>query len=118
MFKRVFWFGVGAGFGAGGSMWANRKVRAAVDRYTPERVRADVGDRVRRMADDLAGAVEDGRRVMAEAMADRLADRPEETDHTEQPRAQPMPPIPTVGRPINGAARPRQIGIRRAINPG
>lgn len=35
MFKRVIWFSTGAAAGASGMVWAQRKVRAQLDRATP-----------------------------------------------------------------------------------
>lgn len=42
MFKRLFWLTVGAVAGFTGSMWIQRRVKQAVDRFMPEQVQADV----------------------------------------------------------------------------
>jgi len=42
MFKRLFWLVVGAVAGFGGSVWLQRRIRQAVDRFAPEQVQADV----------------------------------------------------------------------------
>ena len=66
MFKRLFWLLVGAGFGFGVSFWAVRTVRATVERYTPERVSADLADALRGFGKDLRAAVAEGREAMRE----------------------------------------------------
>ena len=53
MFKRLLWLIIGAGFGFGVSFWLMRFVRETVDRYTPERVSADLGDAIRALGQDL-----------------------------------------------------------------
>jgi hypothetical protein len=70
MFKRVVWFGIGAGLGAGGSLWAERKVRRRMERYTPTGVAKQVTVAGRRIRDDLALAAEEGRRGMREREAE------------------------------------------------
>jgi hypothetical protein len=42
VFKRLFWLTVGAAAGFTGSVWLQRRVKQAVDRFTPEHVQADV----------------------------------------------------------------------------
>jgi hypothetical protein len=42
MFKRVFWLTVGAAAGFGGSVWLQRRMKQAVDRFAPENVQSDV----------------------------------------------------------------------------
>lgn len=69
MFKRLFWLIVGAGFGFGVSFWLMRMVRETVERYTPERVSADLGSAVRAFGQDLRSAVAEGREAMAETEA-------------------------------------------------
>jgi hypothetical protein len=67
MFKRLFWLIVGAGFGFGVSFWLMRFVRSTLERYTPERVSADLGEALKGFGKDLRAAVAEGR----EAMRDR-----------------------------------------------
>ena len=67
MFKRLFWLIVGAGFGFGVSFWLMRFVRSTLERYTPERVSADLGEAIKSFGQDLRAAVAEGR----EAMRDR-----------------------------------------------
>ena len=42
MLKRLFWLVVGVGAGFGGSVWLQRRMKQAVDRFAPENVQTDV----------------------------------------------------------------------------
>lgn len=42
MFKRLFWLAVGVVAGFSGSVWIQRRVKQAVDRFAPEQVQSDV----------------------------------------------------------------------------
>jgi hypothetical protein len=42
VFKRLFWLAVGLAAGFTGSVWLQRRVKQAVDRFTPEHVQTDV----------------------------------------------------------------------------
>ena len=64
--RRTFWFTAGATAGFSGALWARRRVLRTVQRYTPEQVRADVADSVRRLGSDLRAAVTEGRSAMAD----------------------------------------------------
>lgn len=66
MFKRLFWALVGAGFGFGVSFWLMRFVRETVQRYTPERVSADLAGALKGLGADLRAAVAEGREAMRE----------------------------------------------------
>ena len=77
MFKRLFWLVIGAGFGFGVSFWVVRFVRTTVDRYTPERVSADLAGALRDLGKDLRAAVAEGR----EAMREREGELREELAH-------------------------------------
>ena len=70
MFRRLFWLIAGAGFGFGVSFWLMRFVRTTIERYTPERVSADLGDALKSFGKDLRAAVAEG----AEAMREREAE--------------------------------------------
>ncbi|HET9444432.1 MAG TPA: hypothetical protein VFO65_13970 [Acidimicrobiales bacterium] len=70
MFKRVFWLTMGAGFGFGISFWLMRVVRSTVERYTPERVSADLAGALRQLGGDLKEAVAEGREAMREREAE------------------------------------------------
>jgi hypothetical protein len=70
VFKRVVWLGIGTGIGAAGSLWAERKVRRRMERYTPTGVAKQVTVASRCIRDDLALAAEEGRRGMREREAE------------------------------------------------
>ena len=74
MFKRLFWLMVGAGFGFGVSFWLMRVVRETMQRYTPERVSADLSGALRAFGEDLRAAVADGREAMREREAEIRAE--------------------------------------------
>ena len=73
MFKRLFWLVIGAGFGFGVSFWVMRFVRETVERYTPERVSADLGAALQVLGRDLREAVKEGREAMKEREVELLA---------------------------------------------
>ena len=73
MFRRLFWLIIGAGFGFGVSFWIMRFVRETVQRYTPERVSADLADAIRSFGTDLRAAVAEGREAMHEREAELRA---------------------------------------------
>ena len=80
MFKRLFWLIVGAGFGFGVSFWVMRFVRETIDRYSPERVSADLAGALKQFGTDLREAVAEGREAMREAEAElreKLESRPD-----------------------------------------
>lgn len=62
MFKRLFWLGVGAAAGFTGSVWIQRRVKQATDRFVPENVQRDV-----------KAAVADGRAAMRSKEAELRA---------------------------------------------
>ena len=70
MFKRLFWLIIGAGFGFGVSFWVMRFVRETMQRYTPERVSADLAGALRDLGKDLRAAVAEGREAMREREAE------------------------------------------------
>ena len=77
MFKRATWTVVGYGLGVGSSIYVQRRVRRAVERYTPEHVRREVTQAGRRAADrarvlgaDAVAAVREGRATMRSAEID------------------------------------------------
>ena len=70
MFKRLFYLAVGMGMGFGLSLWLTRLVRSTMERYTPERVSADVSASLRRLGEDIRAAVADGREAMREREAE------------------------------------------------
>ena len=70
MIKRLFYLAVGMGMGFGLSLWLTRLVRSTIERYTPERVSADLSDSLRRLGGDIRAAVADGRAAMREREAE------------------------------------------------
>ena len=73
MFKRLFWLLIGVGFGFGVSFWFMRLVRETIERYSPERVSADLAGALRGFGADLRAAVADGREAMREREAELRA---------------------------------------------
>ncbi|MCU4184839.1 hypothetical protein K6U06_10755 [Acidiferrimicrobium sp. IK] len=73
MFKRVRWVGIGAVLGAGGSIYAQLKVRRTAQRYLPPEVSARVADRARWLGQEVQEAVAEGRSAMAEREAELRA---------------------------------------------
>ncbi|GAC1317908.1 MAG: hypothetical protein NVSMB12_16240 [Acidimicrobiales bacterium] len=74
MFKRLLWLLIGAGFGFGLSFWVVRTVRETIERYTPERVSADLAGAMRAFGQDLRAAVAEGRTAMQEREAELRAE--------------------------------------------
>lgn len=83
MFKRVRWTLFGALLGAGGSMWARRRVRRKLERYLPAQLGTEARQRLSIAGEDLRAALDEGRAAMAEreaelrsAFADRMIAQP------------------------------------------
>jgi hypothetical protein len=74
VFKRLLWLVMGAGFGFGVSFWLMRFVRETVERYTPERVSADLAGALRQFGTDIREAVAEGRDAMREREAELRAE--------------------------------------------
>ena len=70
MFRRAFWLAVGVGLGFGLSLWVTRFVRSTLERYTPERISAELSGSLRRLGEDVRSAVSDGRVAMREREAE------------------------------------------------
>ena len=64
MFKRVVWTGVGYGLGLGSSVLVQRKVKRAVERYTPESVRVEAAERSKNTAAKIKDLTSDVRSVV------------------------------------------------------
>ena len=62
--KRLFWLGVGAAAGAGGSLWAERKVRNQLDALAPDQLVVRASKRAGQAGRNLIDAVTDGREAM------------------------------------------------------
>jgi len=65
MIRRFVWMGFGAAMGATGWSYANRRVRAVVDRYAPVEVRERMANRVQAASTTVKGAFDEGRAAMA-----------------------------------------------------
>lgn len=70
MFKRLFWLVMGAAFGFGVSFWLMRFVRETVNRYSPERMSADLAGALRSLGADIRVAAAEGREAMREREAE------------------------------------------------
>lgn len=101
MFKRVTWFVTGAAAGVGGSLYAKRRVKAAVDKLAPEHIQEAAKARARAFGSHVSEAVREGRAAMHEREAE-LRGRP-----TRHPNA-----IATTARPT-----PRPFPVRRPRPP-
>ena len=70
MFKRLFWLLVGAGFGFGVSFWLMRFVKETMNRYSPERMSADLAGALRSLGADIREAAKEGAAAMREREAE------------------------------------------------
>lgn len=106
--KRVFWAGAGYAAGVGSSVWAYRKVRAALRRLTP-------GGLAERARD---AAVDTGRRARVAIDEGRVAMRTREAElrHHLDPPAPGEVPLRLVGAP-DVAITPAAPVRTRAIGP-
>ena len=64
MLRRIFWFAVGIGFGAGLSWWATRAIRRTAERYAPDRVASELSKSLGRFGADLKTAAAEAREAM------------------------------------------------------
>lgn len=64
--RRLFWMGVGAAAGASGTVWAQRRVRGAIEDLGAEQVVAAAGKGARVVARTVVAAVGEGRDAMAQ----------------------------------------------------
>jgi len=99
--KRIFWSGVGYAAGISTSVYVQRRVRRAVEHYTPEQVRQDVGEKGRLVADKARDVVIDLREAAADGVETMRA-REEELRQEFAPeagrRSTPHRPRPTRPR--------------------
>ena len=65
MIKRISWFVAGAAAGAGGSLYARRKVRRTARLLAPSNVARSATDRVRQRGRSVVDALREGRSAMA-----------------------------------------------------
>jgi hypothetical protein len=72
--KRTFWFVTGTAAGLGSSLWVQRRVKEAVERYVPEKVQARAADAARRVGPAVRDAMSEGRSAMRQREAEMRAD--------------------------------------------
>jgi hypothetical protein len=98
--KRVFWSTVGYAAGLSTSVYVQRRVRRAVEYYTPEQVRRDVAvigrqaaDRARDVVIDLREAAAEGAEVMREREAELRSEyAPRPSGASTRPHRRPTRP--------------------------
>ena len=83
--KRTFYFVAGTAAGLGSSLWVQRRVRLAVERYVPEKVQERAADAAKRVAPAVRDAVTEGRDAMRAREDEMRADLAERI-------ARPAPP--------------------------
>jgi len=92
MFKRVTWLGVGFTIGVGTTVVAARKARQQLDRYKPDamvdRVTTTITDRATSLRDQVAAALDDGRRAARDRELELRAGAVD-VDRHHEPREQP-----------------------------
>lgn len=86
MFKRVIWFGSGMAAGAGGTVWAARKVRDQIERTKPSHLAVVATDAARAAGSVVRDALSEGR-VAARAREVELRDRFEPTSISDRHRS-------------------------------
>ncbi len=62
--KRSFWFVTGTAAGLGSSLWVQRRVRVAVERYVPEKVQERAAEAAKKVGPAVRDAVSEGRDAM------------------------------------------------------
>ncbi|CAN5569973.1 hypothetical protein BH24ACT4_BH24ACT4_23230 [soil metagenome] len=72
--KRSFWFVTGTAAGLGSSLWVQRRVRVAVERYVPEKVQARATEAAKKVGPAVRDAVTEGRDTMRLREAEMRAD--------------------------------------------
>lgn len=102
MFKRLTWMTMGTGMGVGLTLWGQRKARARLARYQPNRVATDIADGARRWGSGLRSAAEEGRHAMRRREEELRGQRP-----MPPPMPSELPPqvSPPEQPPDGGAAR-------------
>lgn len=85
--KRTFWFVTGTAAGLGSSLWIQRRVRTAVERYVPEKVQERATDAARRVGPAVRDAVTEGRDTMRTREEEMRADVASRMEDSRRPRA-------------------------------
>ncbi len=113
MMKRPFWLGTGVVLGVAGTLWAEQRVRRAVDqtvaKLTPTHMATEAAQSVRQLGDRVRAAVEEGRQERAR----REAELWDELDagHLRGGTARTRPAAGSPARSISArAAGPAQRG--------
>ena len=91
--KRTFWAATGFTLGVGSSIYLQKRLRRAVERYAPEQVRQDVAGagkrvaaRTRDLMTDLRDAAQQGTETMRQEEQDlRAAFGPDNQPHRHRP---------------------------------
>ena len=84
MLKRLRWILMGMGFGAGASVWAQRKVKVLMRSYTPPEVAARAAKRGTEAAGRTAGEVRTAFAEGRQAMRQREAELRHQIDQRQQ----------------------------------
>ncbi|MFV0316309.1 MAG: hypothetical protein ACK5O2_05030 [Microthrixaceae bacterium] len=91
--RRMFWMGLGAAAGASGTLWAQRRVRTAIDDLGADQVVAMAGRGARAAARAIATAVGEGREAMSEREIE-LRTRLHGPDASVDARRRHLSPVP------------------------
>ncbi len=79
MLKRIRWLSTGVAVGLGGSVWLQRKMKSAAERYKPAGMAVAAASRAR-------DALEEGRAAMREREAELRGTAPGVSDGKTRPR--------------------------------
>lgn len=97
--KRLFWLGIGAAAGAGGTIWAERKVRTRMEAMSPDQLVARAGRRAGAAGRSVVDAITEGRDAMR-TREDELRGRYHVRHPTDPVRANEQYRPRSSGRPI------------------
>jgi hypothetical protein len=70
MLKRVRWLVMGAAVGFGGSLWTQRKVKAAAARYRPSGLAGAAVEKAKAWPGEVRAALDEGRTTMRQREAE------------------------------------------------
>jgi hypothetical protein len=68
--KRLRWLVTGLAVGAGGSLWAQRKVKILASRYRPSGLAGSAATRAKGLPADVVAAIREGRAAMKQREAE------------------------------------------------
>lgn len=107
--RRLFWLGIGAITGATGTVWAERKVKAQLDKLGPDHLVVTAGNKAKDVGRNVVDAVAEGRSAMREREVELRDsyDRPGRTVTPHRPPASPAPLRPSTGDWSRGRGRHR-----------